>query len=132
MPALPSNCGADPQIGQRKQRSDLRRIFVQTPVVSFHVPDLALDLPKGMLHFCANARLKLLGRAQQFSPLADVLDDFTFARAQGYGPNYIGVRTKTLFNTVVRSKLSRKISSPENRSSELPRVKISKLAAKLS
>ena len=46
-----------PQIGQRKQRVQLRRVLGQSPVTNFHVSKLAFDDPKRVFHFGADTGL---------------------------------------------------------------------------
>ena len=50
-----------PDVGQRKQRDELRGVFGKPPVAHFDVTELALDNPKRMLHLGAHAGLELLG-----------------------------------------------------------------------
>jgi hypothetical protein len=90
-----------PQIGQRKQRGNLRRIFLKTPVAGFHVAELALDDPKGMFDLGPNARLELLGFVQQLTELTCVLEGFALAWVHGYMPGHIGISPGTFFNALV-------------------------------
>ena len=90
-----------PQVGQRKQRGNLRPILRQSPVAGLHVSELALDHPKRMLHLGANARLELFGLVQQFSHLTCVLEHFALTRAHGDMPGDVGVSALALFNTLV-------------------------------
>ena len=39
-----------PQIAQRKQRVQLRRVLGQSPITHFHVSELAFDDPKRVFH----------------------------------------------------------------------------------
>ena len=49
-----------PQVAQRKQRCQLRRVFDQAPIARLAVAKLALDHPEGVLHLGPNAGLELL------------------------------------------------------------------------
>ena len=48
-----------PQVAQRKQRDQLRRVFDQAPIPSFVIAELALDHPEGVFHLGPNAGLDL-------------------------------------------------------------------------
>ena len=74
-----------PDVGQRKQRNELRRVFGKSPVAHLGVPELALDDPKWMLHLCAHAGLELLGLFLQCAP-GRVLLRLTLPRAYGHMP----------------------------------------------
>ena len=74
-----------PDVGQRKQRDELRRVFGKPPVAHFDVTELALDNPKRMLHFGAYAGLELLGLFVQCAP-GRVLLRLTLTRAHGHMP----------------------------------------------
>lgn len=90
-----------PQIGQRKQGGDLRRILLESAVAGLHVAKLALDHPKRMLHLGANTGLELLGLVQQFSHLAGLLEGFALAWAHGHMPSHGGISSLTLLNTLI-------------------------------
>ncbi len=49
-----------PQIGQRKQRLQLRRVLGQAAIAHLHMPELALDDSERMLHLGADADLHML------------------------------------------------------------------------
>lgn len=49
-----------PQVAQREQGLDLRRVFRKTPVAHFHETELALDHPERMLDIDVNADLEFL------------------------------------------------------------------------
>ena len=52
IPALPSmGAGRHPQVRQCKQRFELQRVFLQSPVAHFYKPELALDHAKRVLEF---------------------------------------------------------------------------------
>lgn len=53
-----------PQIAQREQRLQLRRVLGQSPVAHFHMPELALDHPKRVLHLGAHTRIQELALAR--------------------------------------------------------------------
>ena len=46
-----------PQVGQRKQRDNLGGVLLESAVANLHKAELALDHPKGMLHFGPDACL---------------------------------------------------------------------------
>lgn len=62
-PIRAAACAA-PQIAQREQRLQLRRILGQSPVAHFHMPKLALDHPKRVLHLGAHSRIQELALAR--------------------------------------------------------------------
>ena len=49
-----------PQVAQRKQCCQLRRVFDQAPIPSLAIAKLAFDHPEGVFHFGPNAGLDLL------------------------------------------------------------------------
>ena len=49
-----------PQVAQRKQCCQLRRVFDQAPIPSLAIAKLAFDHPEGVFHFGPNAGLELL------------------------------------------------------------------------
>src|SRR5512140_3427228 len=54
-----------PDIGQRKQRVQLRRVLGQATVADFDVAELALDHPEGVLAAGAHLRLETLDPVPQ-------------------------------------------------------------------
>ena len=54
-----------PQVAQRKQRDQLRRVFDQSPIPSLAVAELALDHPEGVFHLGPNAGLDLFQLVDQ-------------------------------------------------------------------
>ena len=76
-----------PDIGQRKQRDELRGVFGKTPVAHLGVPELALDNPKRMLHLGLHAGFELLSLFVQRSP-GRMLLRLTLTRAHGHMPIY--------------------------------------------
>ena len=74
-----------PDVGQRKQRNELRRGFGKTPVAHFDVAELALDNPKRMLHLGPHAGFELFGLFVQRAP-GRVLLRLTLPRAHGDMP----------------------------------------------
>ena len=88
-----------PQIGQRKQGGDLRRILLEPPVAGLHVAKLALDHPKRMFHLGANTGLELLGLVQQLPHLAGLLEGFALAWAHGHMPSHGGISTWALLDS---------------------------------
>ena len=74
-----------PDVGQRKQRDELRGVLGKPPVAHFDVTELALDNPKRMLHLGAHAGLELLGLFLQCAP-GRVLLRLTLPRAHGHMP----------------------------------------------
>ena len=53
------------QVGQRKQRDELCRVFLESAVAHLHKPELALDHPKRMFCLGPNTRLELFGLVGQ-------------------------------------------------------------------
>jgi len=78
-----------PDIGQRKQRDELRGILGKPPVAHFDVTELALDNPKRMLHLGPHAGFELFGLFVQRAP-GRVLLRFTLTRAYGHMPIHSG------------------------------------------
>ena len=78
-----------PDVGQRKQRDELRGVLGKPPVAHFGVPELALDDPKRMLHLGPHAGLELLGLFVQRAP-GRVLLRLTLTRAHGHMPIHAG------------------------------------------
>ena len=74
-----------PDIGQRKQRDELRGILGKPPVAHFEVTELALDDPKRMLHFGAHAGFELFGLFVQRAP-GRVLLRAALYRSHGHMP----------------------------------------------
>ena len=54
-----------PQVAQRKQRDQLRRVFDKAPIPSLAIAELAFNYPEGMFHFGPNAGLDLLQLVDQ-------------------------------------------------------------------
>ncbi len=54
-----------PQVGQGKQRHDLRRVFLQTTVAHLHISKLLLEHPEGVFHLGPDARLGALQLVDQ-------------------------------------------------------------------
>ena len=54
-----------PQVAQRKQCCQLRRVFDQTPIPSLAITQLAFDHPEGVFHFGLNAGLDLFQLVDQ-------------------------------------------------------------------
>lgn len=54
-----------PQVAQRKQRRQLRRVLSQTPVAHLGIIKLPLDHPKRMFYLGSDARLGALKLANQ-------------------------------------------------------------------
>jgi hypothetical protein len=54
-----------PQVAQRKQRDQLRRVFDQAPIPSLAIAELAFDHPEGVFHLGPNAGLDLLQLVDQ-------------------------------------------------------------------
>ena len=69
-----------PDVGQRKQGDELRRVFGKTPVADLGVPELVLDDPKRMLHLGPHAGFELFGLFAQRAP-GRVLLRLTLTRA---------------------------------------------------
>ena len=78
-----------PDVGQRKQRDELRGILGKPPVAHFEVTELALDNPKRMLHLGAHAGFELFGLFVQRAP-GRVLLRLTLTRAYGHMPIHSG------------------------------------------
>jgi len=74
-------------IGQRKQRDELRGVLGKPSVADLGVPELALDDPKRMLHLGPHAGLELLGLFVQRAP-GRVLLRLTLIRAHGHMPTH--------------------------------------------
>ena len=72
-----------PDVGQRKQRGELRRVFFQSPVMHLGVSELTLDGPKRMLHLGPHTGLEFLGFSSELAPRR-VLLPRALARAHGY------------------------------------------------
>lgn len=58
--ALQESAPRHPQIGERKQRMQLRCVLGQSPIANLYVPELALDDPERMFHLGADAGLDVL------------------------------------------------------------------------
>lgn len=63
---LKNSLPGHPQIAQRKQRDQLRRVLGQAPVAHLHETELALDHPKRTLHLGPDAGLDLLQLLDQW------------------------------------------------------------------
>ena len=74
-----------PQIGQRKQRHQLRRVLGQSPVTYLSVVKLALDDSKPMFDLGPHTGLKFLGLFGVLAPRRALLGG-SFARAHGHLP----------------------------------------------
>jgi hypothetical protein len=74
-----------PQIGQRKQRHQLRRVLGQALVAHLGKAELALDDLTQMFHLGPNTGLKFLDLFAHSSP-GRVLLYFAFARTHGHLP----------------------------------------------
>ena len=75
-----------PQVAQRKQRDQLRRVFDQAPIPSLAIAELALDHPEGVFHFGPNAGLDLLQLVDQGAYSFALLQSPALARHHGNLP----------------------------------------------
>jgi len=75
-----------PQIAQRKQRYQLRRVLGQSLVANLGKSELTLDDTKQMLNFGAYAGLDLLSLLQQLAPGRQLIQRRAFARTHGHMP----------------------------------------------
>jgi hypothetical protein len=57
-----------PQVGQREQRLQLRRVLDQAPIADLHVPELLLDHAKRVFHLGTDAGLDLLDLLSALPP----------------------------------------------------------------
>ena len=69
-----------PYIGQRKQRDELRRVFLQPAIAHLDEAELAFDNPERVLHLCPNTGLELFCLFAQRAPRR-VLVRLAFARS---------------------------------------------------
>ena len=74
-----------PDVGQRKQRDQLCRVLLQSPITHLGVAELALDHSKRMLHLGTDAGLEFLGLLNELAP-GRVLLLLALVRAHGYVP----------------------------------------------
>ena len=75
-----------PQIAQRKQRHQLRRVLGKSLVANLGKSELALDDPKRVFNLGTNAGLDLLSLVQQLAPVGKLIQCLAFARAHGHLP----------------------------------------------
>jgi hypothetical protein len=85
-PALPRDAPHHPQVGQRKQRVQLRRVLRQPAVAHLHMPELALDHPERMFDLGPDARLGPLDLIQDRAHRRALVQHLAFARAHGHVP----------------------------------------------
>lgn len=80
-----------PQVGERKQRVQLRRVLGQAALAYLHMPKLALDDPKRVLDLGADAGIDVfelveLELVEHNSHGRCLVKSFAFARAQRHVP----------------------------------------------
>jgi hypothetical protein len=75
-----------PQVVQRKQRDQLRRVFDQAPIPSLAIAKLALDHPEWVFHFGPNAGLDLLQLVDQGVYSFALLQSPALTRHHGHLP----------------------------------------------
>ena len=80
-----------PQVAQRKQRDQLRRVFEQAPIPSLAIAELAFDHPEGVFHLGPNAGLDLLQLVDQGVYSFALLQSPAPARHHGNLPVHTGV-----------------------------------------
>ena len=88
-----------PKIGQRKQRDELRRVFLQPALAHLDEAELAFDNPERVLHLCPNTGLELLCLFAQRAPRR-VLVRLAFARPHRNVPIHV-CHFKPLAGTLV-------------------------------
>jgi hypothetical protein len=84
--SLKNSLPGHPQIAQRKQRDQLRRVLGQAPVAHLHEAELALDHPKRMPHLGPDAGLDLLQLLDQSVTAAAVVQRLALARSHRHVP----------------------------------------------
>lgn len=75
-----------PQIAQRKQCVQLRRVLGQSPIAHLHVPELAFDDPKRVLDLGAVTRFDMLQLVEQGAHRTACVQRTALARAHGHMP----------------------------------------------
>lgn len=73
-----------PQIAQRKQRVQLRRVLGQSPVAHFYVPELPLDDPKRVFHLGPDSSLDVFKLLEHGAHGAVFVQRAAFAGAHGH------------------------------------------------
>ena len=86
---LQKRASSHPDIRQRKQRDELRGVFLQSPTAHLAMTELAFDYPKRVFHFGAHTGLEFFSLLGERAP-GRMLLRFTFTRAHGYLPCHTG------------------------------------------
>ena len=84
-----------PEIGEREQCVQLRRVLHQPSVAHLHKPELALDHTKRVLHLGSDARLHMLKLVHNRAHGRTFVQRFALARAHGHVP--VGLDALRLF-----------------------------------
>lgn len=91
-----------PQIGQRKQRLELQRVLLQTPVAHLHISKLPLDHPKGVLHLGPDTCLDLLHLVyERVYGVGLFIQLFALARAHRYVPRHASPGIRALVHALI-------------------------------
>lgn len=90
-----------PQVGQREQRVQLRGVLLQPSVAHFHMPELALDHPKGMLDLGTDAGFEAFELSGQFFDQPALVQLLALAWAHGDVPAHTGLGVGPLADTLM-------------------------------
>ena len=75
-----------PQVGQCKQRVQLRRVLGQPSVAHLHVPELTFDDPERVFHLGPDACLDLFQLVQDRAHRRALVQHLALARSHGHVP----------------------------------------------
>ena len=100
-----------PDVGQRKQRDQLRRVLLHSPITHLNVAKLALDHPERMLHLGTDTGPEFLGLLNEMAPRRVLLLP-ALAGAQGYVP--IHARCFCSLSDLEQSFFGCKVRQPES------------------
>ena len=90
------------QVRQRKQRFELQRVFLQTPVAHFHKSELALDHTKRVLDLGPDARLELFDLVDEhIKRIVCLVELLALAQAHGHLPAHAGLGIGPLVGALI-------------------------------
>jgi hypothetical protein len=90
-----------PQVGEREQRVQLRRVLGQPAIANLHMAELAFDHPKWVFHLGTDAGLETLQFVDQPARIPALVQRSAFARAHRNVPAHIRLGVSSLVRALV-------------------------------